>query len=131
MVTSQFYVMCCSNECEDLMGKLEKSTASEMAMPEQIIQLVSALSSDTVVAPRFLSAQLKRRLHSIAESNAGQVPLHGRLFAQWMHHAFPRECPFPHNDGSTNPQTADEWMQKTGHESSKASAEEIKAHVDR
>ncbi|OLP24478.1 hypothetical protein AK812_SmicGene48940, partial [Symbiodinium microadriaticum] len=22
-------------------------------------------------------------------------PLHGRLFAQWMHYAFPHECPYP------------------------------------
>merc|ERR1719272_2221336 len=100
-----------------------------MATTEQIIQLVSSLSSDTVVAPRFLSAPLMRRLHSIAESNAGQIPLHGRLFAQWMHHAFPRECPFPH-EGGTNPQTPDEWMQKSGHESAEASEEEMQAHVD-
>merc|ERR1719359_2645144 len=111
------------------MAKLENAIASELAPPEQIIQLVSALSSDTVAAPRKLSATLKRRLQSIAESNEGQVPLHGRLFAQWMHHAFPRECPFPHEDGSTNPQTPDEWMQETGQESSKASTEEMMAHV--
>jgi len=128
---SQFYVVCCNHECEDLMGKLEKSIASEMAAPEQILQLVSVLDTDTVAAPRTLSAALTRRLHSIAESNAGQVPLHGRLFAQWMHHAFPRECPFPHESGSTYPQTPDEWMQKTGHDSSMASEEEMNAHVDR
>lgn len=27
-------------------------------------------------------------------------PLHGRLFAQWLHYVFPRECPFPHKTGS-------------------------------
>jgi len=127
---SQYYVVCCNNECEDLMGKLENSIASEMAAPEQIIPLVSAIASSTVSAPRALSAALTRRLHSIAESNAGQVPLHGRLFAQWMHHAFPRECPFPHEDGSTNPETPDEWMQRSGDESSESSEEEMQAHID-
>jgi len=130
MVTSKFYAICCSNECENLMGALENSLASEAALPEQIIQLVSGLSSDTVSAPRRLSATLVGRLHSIAESNEGKVPLQGRLFAQWMHHAFPRECPFPHQDG-TNPQTPDEWMQGSGHATSKASEEEMKAHVGR
>jgi len=131
MVVSEFYVICCENECENLMGKLENSIASEMATPEQIIQIVSGLPSDTVVAPRFLSATLKQRLHSIAESNAGKVPLHGRLFALWMHHAFPRECPFPHKDGSTYPQTPDEWIKNSGYESSKASAGEMTAYDHR
>jgi len=112
------------------MVELENSIASELALPEQIIQVVSSLSSDTVTAPRELSAMLVRRLHSIAETNKGKVPLQGRLFAQWMHHAFPRECPFPHQDG-TNPQTPDEWMQDSGHATSKVSEEEIKAHVGR
>jgi len=131
MVTSKFYAICCSNECEDLMVELENSIASEVALPEQIIQLVSVLSSDTISTPRKLSPTLVRRLHSIAEGNEGKVPLQGRLFAQWMHHAFPRECPFPHQDGSTNPQTPDEWMQDSGHATSKASEEEMKAHVGR
>jgi len=42
------------------------------------------------------------------------VPLHGRLFAQWMHHAFPRECPFPHVAGTTNPQAASDWIEQAG-----------------
>merc|ERR1719181_1653104 len=92
--------------------------------------LVSAMSSDTVEAPRRLSNTLVKRLHSIAQSNNGQVPLHGRLFAQWMHHAFPRECPFPH-EGNANPQTPDEWMRETGQDTHQASEEEIMAHVNR
>jgi hypothetical protein len=129
LAASNFYAICCSNECEDLMAKLENAIASELATPEQIFQLVSAISSDTVSAPRTLSATITGRLHSIAKSNGGQVPLHGRLFAQWMHHAFPRECPFPHEDGSTNPQTPDEWMQASG-QASGHTEEELKAHVD-
>jgi len=33
------------------------------------------------------------------------VPLHGRLFTQWLHFAFPHECPYPHitqKDGAGN-----------------------------
>jgi len=113
------------------MVELEKSVASDVALPEQILQLVSVLSSDSVSAPRKLSAMLTRRLLSIAESNKGKVPLQGRLFAQWMHHAFPRECPFPHQDSGANPQTPDEWMKHSGHATSKASEDEMNAHVGR
>merc|ERR1719162_1669591 len=130
MEPSSFYLICCANQCEDLMGKLENAIASEMALPEQIIQLVSVLSSDTVTTPRKLSPMLIGRLYSIAESNAGQVPLHGRLFAQWMHHAFPRECPFPHEGGNVSPQTPDNWSRQPGHETSQASIEAMEAHVD-
>merc|ERR1711941_189090 len=54
----------------------------------------------------------------------------GRLFAQWLHHAFPLECPYPHVAGSTNPQTADEWMKDTGAETSVASEEVMRRFVE-
>lgn len=57
------------------------------------------------------------------------MPLHGRLFSQWMHHAFPRECPFPHISGTTNPQTPDEWLESTGEETT-ATDEEMEIHVN-
>merc|ERR1712048_1223009 len=49
-----------------------------------------------------LSPGMKDQLHDIARASpGGLVPLHGRLFAQWLHYAFPRECPFPHRSGET------------------------------
>ena len=36
----------------------------------------------------------------MADLQDGLVPIHGRLFAQWLHYVFPRECPFPHKTGS-------------------------------
>merc|ERR1719482_1945603 len=54
---------------------------------------------------------MMRRLETVADRNGGMVPLHSRLFAQWMHFAFPRECPFPNAAGTTNPLTASEWIQ--------------------
>merc|ERR1719343_1153878 len=84
------YALCCRNECEDLMGHLEAEVAASEATPERLSELVSAMPSDTVQAPRELPAKLLRRLSDVAAANGGVVPLHGRLFAQWMHHAFPR-----------------------------------------
>lgn len=111
MASSKFYSVCCIDECEDLLGSLEKQIAAPEAMPAQILELVSALPSDTVQAPRQLSENLKQRLQDIAEHHNGRVPLHGRLFAQWMHHAYPRECQYPHLAGTTKPVTQEEWME--------------------
>lgn len=111
------------------MGSLERSIAQPMASPQKIIEIISGLASDTVKAPRELSESLISRLDKIAEIHEGSVPLHGRLFGQWMHHAYPRECPFPHLAGTTSPQTADDWMRSTGQSSTQASEDEMMCHV--
>merc|ERR1719203_582435 len=103
LTASGFYSVCCSDECEGLRHRLERDIAAPSALPARIVELVSALHSDTVDAPRNLSTALMSRLDEIAKVHAGRVPLHGRLFAQWMHHAYPRECPFPHMSGTTSP----------------------------
>lgn len=126
---SKLYAICCRNECEDLMSYIEREVKTSTASPHHIAQLVAALPSDTVDAPRELSPTLLGHLRSAANSNGGQVPLHGRLFAQWMHHAYPRECPYPHETGTTSPQTAEEWMQETGQTESSASSEEMQAQI--
>merc|ERR550539_1259107 len=99
-----------------MMGKLEREIAAPDATPAQIIGLVSGMSSASVVAPRNLPTKLVNRLDDVAAQHAGTVQLHGRLFAQWMHHAFPRECPFPHVSGSTTPVTPDEWLDSKGND---------------
>jgi hypothetical protein len=108
--TGDMYSVCCRNECEDLLGHLEMKVAAPSATPHQLVQLVSGLGSDTISAPRRLAPDLIDRLNSIASVHSGKVSLHGRLFAQWMHHAFPNECPFPHEAGTASPLTPDEWM---------------------
>jgi len=106
-----------------------KTYADPSVLPDQILGLVSTMSSDTVKAPRELSETLVQRLHKLAAANGGEVPIHGRVFAQWMHHAFPRECPYLHEMGTVSPQTPDEWMKETGHDH-KASNVEMQALVD-
>lgn len=127
---SGFYAICCRNECEDLMGELEIHVKASEAQPRKIIDFVSGLSTDTVKAPRELEDSLVQRLNQVAANNGGLVPLHGRLFAQWMHHAFPRECPFPHESGTISPQTPDEWMTRSGVSDSSATPEEMNYLVE-
>merc|ERR1740121_3223966 len=101
-----------------------------MAPAERIAELVANLPSESVSAPRELPAQLLARLGEIAAHHGGEVPLHGRLFAQWMHHAYPLECMYPHESGTALPQTAEEWMERTGEQTQEASAEEMQRQVE-
>lgn len=111
---SSFYAVCCRNVCNDLVAHLESSIADSHARPETLAELVSQLPSATVNAPRNLSADLLGRLSDIASRHGGKVPIHGRLFSQWMHHAYPTDCPYPHQAGASMPQLPDQWMNQTG-----------------
>lgn len=121
------YSVCCPDECEGLLAILEKEIGAPAANVETLREMVQKLSSSTVEAPRQLSKRLADRLWDMTDDQ-GLVPLHGRLFAQWMHHAFPRECPYPHKSGTTSPTTADEWIEETGQDS-QASDEEMSQHI--
>merc|ERR1719343_1485214 len=114
LASTSFHSVCCIDECEGLLSQIERGVAAPVASPALLVDLVGRLHSDTVDAPRNLSASLALRLTEIADHHDGLVPLHGRLFAQWMHHAFPLECPYPHAAGTTQPLTPDEWMDEAG-----------------
>jgi len=126
--SSKFYSVCCSDECEPLRLQLEKDIAMPTATPARIAAVVASMHSDTVVAPRNLSSTLTSRLEEIAYHHGGEVPMHGRLFSQWMHHVYPRECPFPHVAGTTNPLSPDEWMDIHGIDGLEASEGEMLKH---
>lgn len=112
---SSYYSVCCPDECDSLLGSLERDIGKPAAEPTRIAGLVAELPSDTVEAPRNLSALMTSRLNEIASHHGGLVPLHGRLFLQWMHHAFPRECTYPHAAGTTQPVSQDEWLAQNLH----------------
>merc|ERR1719221_93319 len=61
--------------------------------------MTSLVTLDGDFAPE-LDDSLAVQLQQVAEMHGGKVPLHGRLFAQWLHYVFPHECPFPHKTGS-------------------------------
>jgi hypothetical protein len=125
---SSLYSLCCINECEGLLGHLEQSLAKKDVSPQEVAALVSNLPSSTVSAPRNLSQILLQRLEAVAALHHGTVPLHGRLFGQWMHHAYPRECPYPHLSGTTHPLTVAQWTKATG-EKSVATKAEMRDHA--
>jgi hypothetical protein len=129
LASSSFYSVCCLDECEGLLGKLEAAIGAPTAEAGQISTLLAAMPSDTVDAPRNLSTALLVRLDEIASHHGGRVPLHGRLFAQLMHHAYPRECPFPHVAGTTNPMLHAAWQEQNGYSSARVTKKEARRHV--
>jgi len=94
IVSATHYLVCCVNECEALQGELEVAIGGPVSNPHQILEIVKGMSS----AP--IEGSLSEQLEKIATTHNGLVPLHGRLFAQWLHYVFPRECPFPHKAGT-------------------------------
>mmetsp|Transcript_43533 Transcript_43533/g.67902 ORF Transcript_43533/g.67902 Transcript_43533/m.67902 type:complete len:551 (+) Transcript_43533:72-1724(+) len=129
IASSGFYSVCCKDECETLLGHIEEKIVAPEANPSAIISLVRNLPSPTVSAPRDISPTLSSRLEDIAAHHGGTIPLHGRLFAQWLHHAFPRECPYPHLSGTTSQSTSDEWIAESG-ALSEATEEEMRQFTD-
>lgn len=112
IVSTPHYMVCCSNECDGLLGELEIAVGAPSAPAGDLLDLVQNMSSQTTLdhdEPPQLDGPLRRQLEQIAEGNGGLVPLHGRLFAQWLHYVFPRECPFPHRRGTTTVATPTEF----------------------
>lgn len=110
IAVSDYYSVCCLNECDSLMNELERQAQAPAVAPERLLLLASQLSSDSVDAPRELPSLLVEKLHEIAALHGGQVPLHGRLFAQWLHYAFPFECPYPSRLESAQALTPSAWL---------------------
>jgi len=93
------YMVCCRNECEDILSEIENEVGAPTATVEQILTLAEGVTDLDDQAPR-LKGKILNQLQQIADSHNGVVPLHGRLFAQWLHYTFPHQCAFPHKSGS-------------------------------
>jgi hypothetical protein len=70
------------------MGEIEVAIDAPSATPAKIISVVGNMTSPTTLdddEPAHLTEDLKKQLDQIAKNHGGMVPLHGRLFAQWLH----------------------------------------------
>jgi len=123
------FSVCCIDECDGLLSQVERACGHPQGDVARITEVVSNMPSDTVDAPRNLSTLLLSRLDEIAAHHGGHVPLHGRLFQQWLHHAFPHECAFPHVSGTTSPMYPNDWISKNEEEDMFASDEELEMHM--
>lgn len=89
IASSSYYSVCCLSECADILAELESKVGASSASPEKLLNLMGHISD------KALPKELPDKLRKIAANTGGEVFLHGRLFAQWMHFAMPHECPFP------------------------------------
>eukprot|EP00928_Gymnodinium_smaydae_P061944 TRINITY_DN458_c0_g5_i1.p1 TRINITY_DN458_c0_g5~~TRINITY_DN458_c0_g5_i1.p1 ORF type:complete len:557 (-),score=137.25 TRINITY_DN458_c0_g5_i1:59-1729(-) len=129
LASSKYYDVCCISECEAILGEIETRVAAPSATPERLADLVSGIASSTTTAPRRLPAELAGRLDAIAAQHGGLVPLHGRLFLQFLHHAYPRECPYPRKSVSQPAERPEFWISRQASEA-KVTKEEIAKYMN-
>lgn len=98
LAASEIYVVCCKNLCEDLMFKIEMELQAPTAKPEYIEKLLW-----TTWKPP------SRSLNDLAKSYGGEIPIHGRAFAQWLHEAYPGSCPRPMPDAISHATEPEDW----------------------
>jgi len=112
IISTSHYSVCCVAECETLLGELESAIQAPTASPEAILSIVRKMTSQTTLdhdEPAHLDGNMVSQLEQVAKSNGGMVPLHSRLFAQWLHYVFPHECPYPHKNGAVSAATISEF----------------------
>eukprot|EP00927_Polykrikos_kofoidii_P028956 TRINITY_DN2511_c0_g1_i1.p1 TRINITY_DN2511_c0_g1~~TRINITY_DN2511_c0_g1_i1.p1 ORF type:complete len:550 (-),score=101.37 TRINITY_DN2511_c0_g1_i1:164-1813(-) len=105
---TSFYSTCCPNTCEPVLAQIEQTLGSGTAAPADIVSAVDATRSVSL-SPLHL-----QRLHEVAKQHGGRVRLHGRLFMQWLHFVYPRDCAYPHRSGSTYEKTLEDWGSDMG-----------------
>lgn len=127
VVSTPHYFVCCINDCEPLLDEIEIAIGSPRADPQKLIDVVSSMTAQSTLdddLPPRLKGTMREQLKHIAAVHNGEVPLHGRLFAQWLHYAFPRECAFPHKVGMVTSTPPSEYG-----EHFYASVKEMTTHV--
>jgi len=101
LIAHKHFRVCCANPCQDFYSDLEAAVGAPEGEPEHILAIVSNFTYGFDDAAPRITKGLKAQLQEIAQANHGKIPLHGRLFAQWLHFVLPTECPFPRQSGST------------------------------
>jgi len=117
VLTTSHYSVCCLNECNSMLHQLEaRFQAPEASASDILIALEENLVNKKFTAHhQALNGTLGGKLLEIAAQNAdGMVPIHGRLFAQWLHYVFPRDCPYPHEVGAVMQMLPHEWAAAAG-----------------
>lgn len=127
IASSSYYSVCCLSDCQAIMNDIEGAVLAPTVPADRLLRLVANMSSPSTDAPRELLPVLHERMRTIADKNGGEVPLHGRLFAQWLHHAFPNECAYPLVVGNAAALAPSYWQDGSR---TTASAEERRRHVE-
>lgn len=111
IMNDQHYRVCCRNECEDQMDEIEAQVGAPQATPAVLLPIIEKMTVGLEDVHPRITSNARSQLQSIAAVHNGVVPLHGRLFAQFLHFLFPQECPFPHRKGAVLESTPWEFPQ--------------------
>jgi len=124
ITSAEFFSICCLNECDLIYQHIEDEIPYQNGTVSQILEAVESLPTFPTVAPQMIT-----KLQDIARLDGGVVPLHGRLFAQWLHFTFPRDCPYPHVAGTISPKTQAQWREQVGEDAEAVTLEEIEQYA--
>jgi len=125
ITSAPYYSICCLNECDQIYQNLEALIPAPTASPGEIIEAVESMPQSSEI-----SAPLRAKLDEVARTHNDNVPMHGLLVAQWLHFAFPHECPYPHEAGTISPKTPEEWRIEQGDEADSVSEDEVKQIIE-
>jgi len=126
IASSSYYSVCCLSNCDSIMDEIEHKLLAPTATAKHLLDIVRNMSN-----AETLPSGLPEKLETIASHHGGEVPIHGRLFAQWLHFAFPHECPFPALLENVKTLSTSEWQSSSFSASSEERTEhELSAQVD-
>lgn len=116
IMTASEYSVCCIPECGSILQHFESQIQAPFASPAQILAAATHVPIRTVHSGVSLKtgSPVAEALEQVAGIHGGVVPLHGRLFSQWLHYAFPSECSYPYPSGAFEALTPTEWHLRTG-----------------
>jgi hypothetical protein len=123
ITSAPYYSICCLNDCDQVFQHIEALNPSPTAPVSKLLEAV-----DTMPQAPMITDERSSQLAKIAGLHGGEVPIHGRLFAQWLHFTFPHECPYPHM-GGLSPKTQEQWRAQVGEEAESVSEDEVKQHL--
>jgi len=102
IVSDRHYRVCCANDCDSIISEIEVAVSWATASADRLFDIVSNITVGLDDQRPKLTSTMKSQLHDIAAGHGGQIPIHGRLFSQWLHYIFPKDCPFPHKAGTVS-----------------------------
>ena len=72
-----------------MVGYIEDAIGTPVASVEDILLVAEKVTNGDNERAK-IDVSLRSQLSRMASTHGGKVPLHGRLFVQWLHYAFPR-----------------------------------------
>lgn len=111
IASSEYFAVCCLNQCETLVSQFEMILQAPAAPVAQIMDAVARLRDNSTTSS---TSELQENLQTLVD-DTGAVVLHSPGFHKWLHKAFPLECPRPtaQEDAAEEAELAEarEWLE--------------------